>query len=135
MYHQATFTGIARGTPEDLAGYGDRVLMLSWPYNEEERKDPWDARCLDYWTGGTLVHIGEWRAKGRRAESATRSALALPLTSDIFPRGTVSDNPFGVTTSRSFQERVECEFEMVRWVKLPNFPFARDDLTVWERAL
>ena len=31
------------------------------------------------------------------------------------------------------EERVEREFVMVRHVELPNWPFCRDDLTVWER--
>ena len=46
-----------------------------------------------------------------------------------FPRGTNALNvPHGMTTSAGFQRRVEKEFERVATVRLPNWPFARDDL-------
>ena len=57
-----------------------------------------------------------------------------PRVNDEFPRGTNALNvPHGMTTSVGFQRRVEKEFERVATVRLPNWPFARDDLTVWRR--
>ena len=57
-----------------------------------------------------------------------------PRVNEEFPRGTNALNvPHGMTTSVGFQRRVEKEFERVATVRLPNWPFARDDLTVWRR--
>jgi hypothetical protein len=43
------------------------------------------------------------------------------------------DHPAGLTTSRQFQDAVEAGFELQKVVRLPNWPDARDDLTVWVR--
>ena len=42
-------------------------------------------------------------------------------------------HPAGLTTSQQFQDAVEAGFELQKVVRLPNWPTARDDLTVWVR--
>jgi hypothetical protein len=144
VFFQGTFTDVKAGAPADLEAHSDRALLLCWPYNAIEAEmtgaGAWDATCLDHWKGKTLVHVGEWETKQEEEEKeggegeGDDAALNLPLSSEEWPRGTRAvDWPAGVTTSRVFQERVEREFTLVTQVQLPNWPFARDDLTVWER--
>ena len=151
VFFQGTFTEVKAGSPADLAAHSDRALLLCWPYNAVEAEtngtSDWDASCLDHWKGKTLVHVGEWGARKTRESDGERqgaddggpeegvdASLALPLSSEEWPRGTRAvDYPAGVTTSRALQERVEREFRLVTRVQLPNWPLVRDDLTVWER--
>ena len=121
-YFDATFREVLRGEPADLAAHGDRALMICWPYLRDEGRGKWDVTCLDHWKGRALVHVGEWNARdGGDGES--------------WPRGCASPaTPEGQTTSLEFQQRVEREFRLVTRVRLPNWPFCRDDLTVWERV-
>lgn len=121
-FFDATFREVLRGEPADLAAHHDRALVLCWPYLRFEGRGKWDVTCLDHWKGRTLVHVGEWNAReGGDGES--------------WPRGCASPaTPEGQTTSLEFQKRVEREFRLVKCVRLPNWPFCRDDLTVWERV-
>ena len=143
---------VERGGPEVLRSHADRALFLCWPVSPEEaahgdeaRDEPWDAACLDHWHGDTLIHVGEWtsrksasgdgdgalfrRKKGFSGDADERVSGDAP-----FPRGTsLVDHPAGLTTSRQFQDAVEAGFELQNVVRLPNWPDARDDLTVWVR--
>ena len=70
------------------------------------------------------------RARARRGVERARAA-----TAESWPRGCASPaTPEGQTTSLEFQQRVEREFKLVKHVRLPNWPFCRDDLTVWVRV-
>ena len=149
VFFHGTFTVVAAGCPADLAAHSDRALMLCWPYNGEEGGGvAWDVECLDHWTGKILVHIGEWGASsagggmggtggtgaGAGAGRWAGGGVGGALISAQFPRGTLhTSRDSGQTTSPAFQQRVEREFVMVRHVVLPNLPFFRDDLKVWER--
>jgi len=126
-----------------LDEHADRVLMLCWPKSPEDvEAGDWDLRCLDRWRGDTLVHVGEWSVnldedvdeRGIRSLDLGYAGARAPRANEEFPRGTNALNvPHGMTTSAGFQRRVEREFERVATVRLPNWPFARDDLTVWRR--
>ena len=123
-----------------LDAHADRVLMLCWPRSPEDVEGgDWDLRCLDRWRGDTLVHVGEWSVNLDEDvdQDGIRSLdleYAGASAAEEFPRGTIALNaPHGMTTSAGFQRRVEREFERVATVRLPNWPFARDDLTVWRR--
>lgn len=124
-----------------LDAHADRVLMLCWPKSPEDVEGgDWDLRCLDRWRGDTLVHVGEWSVNldedvdDDGIRSLDLEYTGAPRVSEEFPRGTTALNlPHGETTSAGFQRRVEREFERVATVRLPNWPFARDDLTVWRR--
>lgn len=140
LYFQATFTDVAAGAPKDLAAHAERALLLCWPYNPNEaelRGDaacPWDVECLDHWKGSVLVHVGEWvAAEDRDGGGGIDDEFRARRTAEAFPRGTTSKHRSGTSTSGAFQARVEKEFKMVKWVKLPNWPFVFDDLTVWQR--
>jgi hypothetical protein len=138
---------VERGGPEVLRSHADRALFLCWPVRPEEaahgdeaRDEPWDAACLDHWHGDTLIHVGEWTSRksvsGDSEDGARVSGDAdARVSGDApFPRGTsLVDHPAGLTTSRQFQDAVEAGFELQKVVRLPNWPDARDDLTVWVR--
>ena len=163
LFFGATFLeDVARGTPEVLRNHADRALFLCWPVSPEEgahggeaRDAPWDAACLDHWHGDILIHVGEWtRRSGGSPEtrggdvsgdsggsgdvSGVSGAVAREsgdgACGETFPRGTsLVNHPAGLTTSRQFQDAVEAGFELQKVVRLPNWPGARDDLTVWVR--
>ena len=136
---------VERGGPEVLRSHADRALFLCWPVRPEEaargdeaRDEPWDAACLDHWHGDTLIHVGEWTEK-RKSASGDGARVSGDVSGNVsgdapFPRGTsLVDHPAGLTTSRQFQDAVEAGFELQKVVRLPNWPDARDDLTVWVR--
>ena len=136
---------VERGGPEVLRSHADRALFLCWPVRPEEaargdeaRDEPWDAACLDHWHGDTLIHVGEWTEK-RKSASGDGARVSGNVSGNVsgdapFPRGTsLVDHPAGLTTSRQFQDAVEAGFELQKVVRLPNWPDARDDLTVWVR--
>ena len=87
------------------------------------------------------MHIGEWSVDvDETAETVDAddddpfAEVKAPRMSEEWPRGTVAlKHPHGFTTSAGFQRKVQKEFERVNTVRLPNWPFARDDLTVWRR--
>jgi len=144
---------VERGGPEVLRSHADRALFLCWPVRPEEaahgdeaRDEPWDAACLDHWHGDTLIHVGEWTEKrksasgdGARVSGDADERVSGNVSGNVsgdapFPRGTsLVDHPAGLTTSRQFQDAVEAGFELQKVVRLPNWPDARDDLTVWVR--
>ena len=143
---------VERGGPEVLRSHADRALFLCWPVSPEEaahgdeaRDEPWDAACLDHWHGDTLIHVGEWTSRKsasgdgdgalfRRKKCFSGDADERVSGDAPFPRGTsLVDHPAGLTTSRQFQDAVEAGFELQNVVRLPNWPDARDDLTVWVR--
>jgi hypothetical protein len=136
---------VERGGPEVLRSHADRALFLCWPVRPEEaahgdeaRDEPWDAACLDHWHGDTLIHVGEWTSR-KSASGDARARVSGNADERVsgdapFPRGTsLVDHPAGLTTSRQFQDAVEAGFELQKVVRLPNWPDARDDLTVWVR--
>ena len=144
---------VERGGPEVLRSHADRALFLCWPVSPEEvahrgeaRDAPWDAACLDHWHGDTLIHVGEWtrRSGDSQETSGCDGSGDSGVSGDVagesrdgargetFPRGTsLVNHPAGLTTSRQFQDAVEAGFELQKVVRLPNWPGARDDLTVW----
>jgi hypothetical protein len=85
------------------------------------------------------VHIGEWSVDVDETVEPDEigdlfAEVKAPRCSEEWPRGTVAlKHPHGFTTSAGFQRKVQKEFERVNTVQLPNWPFARDDLTVWRR--
>ena len=113
-------------------------------HGDEARDEPWDAACLDHWHGDTLIHVGEWTSR-KSASGDGDGALFVEkgflrrrrrarFRRRAVPRGTsLVDHPAGLTTSRQFQDAVEAGFELQNVVRLPNWPGARDDLTVWVR--
>jgi hypothetical protein len=151
LFFGATFAedGVLRGGPEVLRNHADRALFLCWPVSPEEvahrgeaRDKPWDAACLDHWHGDTLIHVGEWARHRGDSPETSPSGVSGDVAGEsrdgargeTFPRGTsLVNHPAGLTTSRQFQDAVEAGFELQKVVRLPNWPGARDDLTVWVR--
>ena len=70
--------------------------------------------CLDGYCGQVLLLVGEWagRTFGEYREG-------LPTTGQSF--------------SAAFQAAVEAEFELLRVVRLPTWPYFLDTLMVWTR--
>ena len=142
LFFGATFADdVERGGPEVLRGHADRALFLCWPvsrdemaHRDEARDAPWDAACLDQWHGDTLVHVGEWSSRKKASGDARARASGDGALGETFPRGSsLVAHPAGLTTSQQFQDAVEAGFELQKVVRLPNWPTARDDLTVWVR--
>ena len=137
FHTHSRFAEVVEGSPSDLDAYDDAALFLCWPVKPGHGDQAWDAECLDHWRGRFLVHVGEWRrakeGEGERRRGGGGGAFA-PSVAETFPRGTAAaDHPAGLTTSAAFQERVEREFTLRKHVRIPNWPHARDDLTIWER--
>ena len=65
--------------------------------------------CLSYYCGDCIIHIGEMFGE------------------------TLSFNPWGQSTSRTFQLELLKSFRCVTRVNLPNWPGHKDNLTVWKR--
>ena len=132
---------VERGGPEVLRSHADRALFLCWPVSRDEIDDrddardaPWDAACLDHWHGDTLIHVGEWSSRKKVSGDASVRAAGDGVLRETFPRGSsLVAHPEGLTTSRQFQDAVEAGFELRKAVRLPNWPNAHDDLTVWVR--
>jgi hypothetical protein len=111
-------------------------------HRDTARDKPWDAACLDHWQGDTLIHVGEWARRSGDSPETSPSGVSGDVAGEsrdgargeTFPRGTsLVNHPAGLTTSRQFQDAVEAGFELQKVVRLPNWPGARDDLTVWVR--
>lgn len=100
--------------------HADRALFLCWP-NNDAAADDWDARCLELYSGGTVIHVGELRGHSRVPTGA-------PLS-----QADGEGAPFGVTTSLACQLALEKGFELVETVGLPNWHFTSDRMTVWRR--
>lgn len=105
------WASIARGGPPvlKLPKNEGRNLFLSYPDEDQEMS----TRCLQYFTGEYIVHVGEL---------ITTSTLAGGMQA-----------PFGRTTASQFQISLCTEFHCVLIYRLPNFPFGNDHLTVWKR--
>ena len=112
--------------------------VLKYPITKPNHR-PFTDRSFPSYPGDTLVHIGEWSVDVDETVEPDEigdlfAEVKAPRCSEEWPRGTVAlKHPHGFTTSAGFQRKVQKEFERVNTVRLPNWPFARDDLTVWRR--
>ena len=112
--------------------------ILKYPITKPNHR-PITDRSFPSYPGDTLVHIGEWSVDVDETVEPDEigdlfAEVKAPRCSETWPRGTVAlKHPHGFTTSAGFQRKVQKEFERVNTVQLPNWPFARDDLTVWRR--
>lgn len=68
------------------------------------------VECLQHYNGNTIIHIGE-----------------------LFGE-TLSNNPWGQTTSQKFQLQLGESFRCVYRTQLPNWPGYLDSLSIWCRA-
>lgn len=105
------WTTVARGGPNvlSLPKNQGRNLFLSYPDEDQEMS----TRCLKYFTGEYIVHVGE-----------------------LLTTGTIAGGmqaPFGRTTASQFQIDLCTQFHCVMVYRLPNFPFGNDHITVWKR--
>ena len=83
---------------------------MRWTLQVRPGGMPWDSECLDVFQGRTIIHAGEWEGS---------TALVEPS--------------HGQTTSVLFQQKLQASFTLVQTVPLPNWPWCRDQLTVWTR--
>ena len=57
MGERASF--VKEGGPEQAAAHSDRALMLMWP--DYAGQGSYGTACLEQYTGGLLLLVGEWR--------------------------------------------------------------------------
>lgn len=70
MYFTHTYTTVLEGSVEKLAGKNKHVLLLVWPFNEEESAHAFDAEALAAFEGDVVVHAGD-------LESTINTSLAF----------------------------------------------------------
>jgi hypothetical protein len=107
------FCDVQQGTPQMLSdeSFDDAALMLCYPDDFERSGESMALQCLENYAGHTIIHIGE-----------------------LLCTGTKLENPWGKTSSDTFQQQLHASFHMVCSLPLPCFPTSKDVLTVWRRT-
>lgn len=117
---------IRQGGPEALMEDTElrdsgRTLFLCYPDEEYNQPDGDDGEaptslgeaCLQYFTGSTIIHVGELFGDTLSMEQA----------------------PFGRSSSGDFQARLAAEYHCILKMKLEsNWLHVRDTLSVWKRS-
>lgn len=121
--NETKFT-VLRGGPKELSKHKDRTLFLCYPdeNNTDEIDRPEDSSveepvslgqaCLEFYTGKYIVHVGE-------------------VYGDTL---SMSQGPWGRSSSPQFQQQLATEFHCVLKLRLPGWVHVRDSLTVWKRS-
>eukprot|EP00056_Hartaetosiga_gracilis_P013059 m.213244 g.213244 ORF g.213244 m.213244 type:complete len:293 (-) comp13789_c0_seq11:2662-3540(-) len=106
MHH----THVQTGGPDIVAKHstsGD-ALFLAWPDDSED--SVFGRDCVMEFNGNTIVHVGE-----------------------LFGE-TLSETPYGQSTSKQCQEALAKDFRIYKRISLPQWPYQRDSLTIWRRT-
>jgi hypothetical protein len=107
------FTNVKKGNPKHLTlpknGNNTRNLFLCYP----DDRDKLAMKCLKYFTGEYIVHVGELMSTG---------TLSMP------------QSPWGRTTTSDFQVALAEEFHCILQCSIPSYPFAKDCISVWKRT-
>ncbi|EQC25386.1 hypothetical protein SDRG_16749 [Saprolegnia diclina VS20] len=106
-----TWLNVQQGTPKVLKKHSKRTLLLCYPDDFEDSEESMANECLNYFTGDTIIHIGEWLGQ----------TVCLP-------------EPWGRTSAPEFQTRLSAVFHKVLQVPLPSWHSSIDTLTVWKRT-
>eukprot|EP01147_Barroeca_monosierra_P006362 gene6362-9288_t len=83
-------------------------IFIAWPDVSEE--STFGIDCLKLFRGNLVAHIGELRGD------------------------TLSDNPWGQSSSALFQDYLTSTFRLYKRIELPRWPYQRDSLTLWRRV-
>ena len=131
---------IVAGGPEVIPNYPDRTLFLCYPdedsngsssssigvdEDDPEKHSSMAAACSDYYTGDTILHVGELCLLTNRSNVLTNRSNVLSM----------DQAPWGRTSSPLFQERLMTEFHCILCAELRSQWFHTNDrLTVWKRS-
>lgn len=100
-----------KGGPKVLKHFADHTLFLCYPDDFEDTDESLALSCLEYYTGETVICVGE-------------EGLG----------NTLMENPFGKSAAPEFQIELASTFHKILRIPLPSWPGSRNCLTVWKRT-
>ena len=114
--------GIHQGGPNILANtekIGKRSLFLCYPDEDvmedsegAEAAESMGSSCLEYFTGDTVIHVGELYGDTPSMDQA----------------------PWGRSSGPQFQQRLAAEYHCILKAKLTNWLHVMDTISVWKRS-
>ena len=113
------FGQVQEGTPEILADYGDRVLLLCWPPQSVHKGHEMSLSCLKHYPGKDLIYIGE--GGGCRGSGGSGG------------RGDEFDRKQGSCATPEFFDELEKNWREMSMKSCPRMPNIYDSIWHYQR--